>query len=284
VQKILTNCKREFKISEINYYFMKKTCNKCNELKGLSLFNKGQGKHKRHSTCKECLSKINKEKRALKPKVPRKKRPLNTETLSYRLKNDSVLRYAYSVMVGSKTRAKAFGFTQKDHINELDFTVFDLSDWVKNATHCKTCSVELYNGKNAITKIGGHYNSEWITNEINVDHIIPICIGGKLKKDNLQIICALCNKKKRTEEYKEMKKWRIRRFSWGTEKDVNEFYESLEAGKRFCFTKQSAYPEYKEYDYLVTLAKHSQKWGLITYEEFDRLEFEVQMALGLFKE
>ena len=106
-----------------------------------------------------------------------KKKVVVDNTLAGKMKSDIFLRTAFNFITNSVAEAKKFGFTDK---NDMDFTVFELAEKLKNTKNCQKCGVEL------------NYDDQKNTLDAHLAHIIPISDGGKLKKDNLRVVCAAC--------------------------------------------------------------------------------------------
>lgn len=62
-----------------------------------------------------------------------------------------------------------------------DVTTEWLSELWQRTTHCEICSKELEDSSN-------------YPNGKELDHIVPIGIGGRHKKDNLRYLCGYCNR------------------------------------------------------------------------------------------
>ena len=60
--------------------------------------------------------------------------------------------------------------------------------------------------KIVIELLGGQCNKCKIKKELQIDHIVPIFMGGKSEIKNLQVLCIFCHKKKTKNEIKKEKR------------------------------------------------------------------------------
>ena len=164
---------------------MKKICRQCRQEKAIQRFN----------TCADCLRKADKIRRnMLRNGTLSKKKTVVDESLVAKMKSDKFLRVAYNVISGSKTQARVLGFKDKDN---MDFTIFELAQRLKDTKNCQKCGVELnYSDSSDAYDIFKDYKG-LDQFEAYVVHIIPISEGGKLQSNNLRVLCKTCNKAKK---------------------------------------------------------------------------------------
>lgn len=147
---------------------MKKICSQCRQEKPIQRFN----------MCVDCLRKSDKMKRnMIKNGTLSKKKVVVDNSLAGRMKSNIFLRTAFNFISTSIAQAKVFGLTDK---NDMDFTVFELAERLKNTKNCQKCGVEL------------KYSDQNNSLDVRIALINPISGGGKLKADNLRVVCAAC--------------------------------------------------------------------------------------------
>ena len=163
---------------------MKKICRVCRQERAIQKFN----------TCADCLRKSDKIRRnALKNGTLSKKKTVVDDSLVTKMKTDKFLKIAYNVISGSKTQARLLGLKDKD---DMDFTIFELADRLRDTTNCEKCGVELnYSDSSDAYDVFKDYKG-LDQFEAYVVHIKPISEGGKLHTANLQVLCKTCKKAK----------------------------------------------------------------------------------------
>jgi hypothetical protein len=172
---------------------MKKICRVCRQERAIQKFN----------TCADCLRKADKIKRnALKNGTLSKKKTVVDGSLVTQMKTDKFLRIAYNVISGSKTQARLLGLKDKD---DMDFTIFELADRLRDTLNCEKCGVELnYSDSSDAYDIFKDYKG-LDKFEAHVVHILPFSAGGKLQDANLAVFCNTCYKAKKVEENNQIK-------------------------------------------------------------------------------
>ncbi len=83
-----------------------------------------------------------------------------------------------------KLRAQLHRIVRNKQMKETDLTSEYLRNKRKEVTNCPLCGCELTNKNNN-------------PNQYNLDHIIPLCVGGKHFKRNVRYICRTCNLSRR---------------------------------------------------------------------------------------
>lgn len=214
-----TDCKDciKNKNSYINDIFFK-VCGKCKVEKTSDKFSKSKyGKNGVYSICKECKKQYElnnkdrfKEKNSEKSKKYYQKRKIDPLFLEKRRKNTK--NWQRQNIEKRKEYCKNYNEINKERISERnkkylkkwresengkiymrnnwnlrrnlikesDITIDWLKDFVKNSSFCELCKCELKNYK-------GHPESR------QLDHIIPVNIGGTHTKDNVRYLCRTCN-------------------------------------------------------------------------------------------
>ena len=162
---------------------MKKTCSQCRQEKPIQRFN----------TCVDCLRKSDKIKRnMIKSGTLSRKKVVVDNSLAGKMKSDIFLRIAFNFISTSKAQSKMLGFTDK---NDMDFTVFELADRLRDTKNCEKCGAkldysDLLNSNNVTRDV------EALDRNAHVDQIKSIIGGGELKAYNLRVVCSACNTKK----------------------------------------------------------------------------------------
>lgn len=81
-------------------------------------------------------------------------------------------------------------YSRNAKYREKDFDNAWLRELLKHAKYCPYCLVEM-------TDFGDMKTSK------TIDHIIPLALGGKHEKRNIEIICWVCNVIKKNKKTKE---------------------------------------------------------------------------------
>ena len=147
---------------------MKKICSQCRQEKPIQRFN----------MCLDFLMKSDNMKRnRIKNGLLSKKKVVVDNTLAGKMKSDIFLKTAFNFITASVAQAKVYGLTDK---NDMDFTVFELAERLKNTKKCQKCGIGL------------EYDDRKNSLDAHIALINPISGGGKLKKDNLRVVCTAC--------------------------------------------------------------------------------------------
>lgn len=149
-----------------------KVCRECNTSKPLSEFNKGAGTHDRHSYCRKCQSVKYQEWQTKHRESERRRHAewraenrdhCNAEARRWRMENperarEIARRKEYKRKGGGKLPLNAYSM---------------LVD--KYGERCLKCGSK---------------------DDLTIDHVTPIVLGGKSELENLQILCRSCNSSK----------------------------------------------------------------------------------------
>ena len=173
---------------------MTKTCRKCNEVKSVDSFSKrSQMKDGLEHVCKSCIAsknQDNKEKNAIRHKKYREsnKAKVKQATLNWQLNNPEAYKKSKNKW-RLENPEKFRSLKQKRRAKIRDNGTFFISGKEIKKLYESNC---FYCGS---------------SDQIEIDHIIPISKGGRHSIGNLVSACRKCNRSK-TNKY--LAQWRLR--------------------------------------------------------------------------
>lgn len=80
-----------------------------------------------------------------------------------------------------KAVVKNYGHKRRSKVKETDITTSWLKNFLGKSSNCEICNCELDNKGNVYP------------NGKQLDHILPMAVGGEHKKSNVRVVCLKCN-------------------------------------------------------------------------------------------
>lgn len=169
-----------------------KKCSKCGEQKPLTdYYEQATCKGGRRPDCKTCVCQREHEKRVADPekfkayekaRYARDKEKRKTKAREYYAANreagKAVRRKHYAANRDTYLAYSAKRKAAKRAVEHVPYTRTEIYE--RDGGHCRECHLELHN----------------VPNGFDIDHIVPLSLGGVDTPANLQLMCRPCNRAK----------------------------------------------------------------------------------------